>query len=244
MAKDWFTWKGESCKAYGIRVLQQPPIVVPLERVTYETVSGRSGSLKMREADGARVYDDIQLPFECIMDDLDQLHAATAWLQGDGVLSYPGRPGGWYTAAISQQISMEKILAVREHRQFTLNFRADPYFYLDDSQDLEGSSSSMEITNPGTEPSAPRIAIYGTGSVGIDLAGQVVTLRDLEGGIVLDTELLDALSLDGAELLTGKMTGKFPTIPPGHSTLTWFADETETGGSVTKIVITPRWRCT
>lgn len=241
MAKDWFTWNGESSKLHGIRVLQQPPIVVPLERVSYETVTGRSGSLKMREAE--HVYDDIQLPFECMMDSLEHLQEAVTWLQGDGVLEYPGRPGGWYRAAISQQISMEKILAVRDHRQFTLNFRANPFFYLDDSDDIEGTSSSMELNNPGNIPSAPRITVYGSGSVGLDLAGQVVTLSDLTGGIVLDSELLDALSLDEAELLNSQMTGEFPTIPAGHSTLSWFEDETNPGGSVTRIVVTPRWRC-
>ena len=241
MAKDWFTWKGEKSTVYGIRVLQQPPIVLPMERVKYETVTGRAGSLAMVE--GSYIYDDVQLPFECIMDNLEQLKAAAAWLQGSGRLEYPGRPGGWYNARIAQQISMEKILAAREHRQFTLTFRADPFFYLSSAQDLTTTAASFGIDNPGTVPSEPRITIYGSGSVGLTLGGQLVTLHGLDGGIILDTELQDALSLDGAELLNDKMTGDFMTIPTGHSTLEWFEDETSTGGSVTRIDIMPRWRC-
>ena len=69
--KDWFTWKGKRCTEYGIRVVRQPDIVRPQERITFTTVPGRSGSLTTLEGDD--VYDDILLTVECVIRDLNRL---------------------------------------------------------------------------------------------------------------------------------------------------------------------------
>ena len=57
-------------------------------------------------------------------------------------------------------------------------------------------------------------------------------------------ELQDALSTDGAQLLNDHMSGDFPEIPTGKSTISWAAfDGNDNAGSVTQIRISPRWRC-
>ena len=54
---DWFEWNGIRCTQYGIHVLEQPPVTIPSERVTFIAVPGRSGSLTQLEGDD--VYDDM-----------------------------------------------------------------------------------------------------------------------------------------------------------------------------------------
>ena len=54
---DWFEWNGVRCTKYGIHVLEQPPVTIPSERVTFTDVPGRSGSLTQLEGDD--VYDDM-----------------------------------------------------------------------------------------------------------------------------------------------------------------------------------------
>lgn len=37
---DWFEWNGKRCTEYGIHVLEQPPLTLPAERVTFTDVPG------------------------------------------------------------------------------------------------------------------------------------------------------------------------------------------------------------
>ena len=242
MARDWFFWNGERCDQYGIRALELPPVTLAEERVDFETVAGRSGSLAMLE--GEEVYEDMTLNCTCVLMDRRRLDDAAAWLRGSGRVTFANRPGGWYEARIVNQIELTKVIAAREPMTFTLSFRAQPWFYLREAEDIEITGTAHTLQNPGNLPSAPRIAVYGSGDVGLTLGGQLVRLTDLDGGIVLDTELQDALDLEGARLLNGQMDGDFMVIPTGLSQLAWISDdENDNPGYVTKIVVTPRWRC-
>lgn len=242
MAKDWFIWKGESSKAYGIRVLELPPISIAQERMTYEKIAGRSGSLAMPEGDD--VYEDVTLSCTCMLTDMAMLDRAMGWLRGSGKLTLANRSNGYYEARVSNQIDLNKIITSREERQFTVSFRAQPYFYLSGVEDIELTTSGETINNPYSIASAPRIMVYGSGDVGLSIGGQLAILKDLNDGILLDTALQDALTLDGSGLLNNQMAGDFPIIPSGTSMVSWYAfDEDDNPGAVTKIVISPRWRC-
>lgn len=39
---DWFEWNGTKCTEYGVHVLRQPAPVRPIERISEETIRGRS----------------------------------------------------------------------------------------------------------------------------------------------------------------------------------------------------------
>lgn len=242
MANDWFTWKGVSSKVYGIRVLELPPISIAQERMTYEKIAGRSGSLAMPEGDD--VYEDVTLSCTCMLTDKAMLDRAMGWLRGSGKLTFANRSNGYYEARVSNQIDLNKIITTREERQFTLSFRAQPYFYITGVEDIELTASGETINNPYSIASAPRIMVYGSGDVGLSIGGQLMVLKNLDGGILLDTALQDALTLDGSGLLNNQAAGDFPIIPSGTSMVSWYAfDEDDNPGTVTKIVISPRWRC-
>ena len=236
---NWFTWNGTSCLTYGIEVLKQPEIVIAQERQTAEKVAGRSGSVTLLEGDW--VYDDITLSCDCRIRSLTGLEAAMAWLQGAGTLTFAGRPGGYYVGRLSQQINLSKILAVRDDRRFTLVWRCEPWFYLTPGSNIELTSAGT-VTNAGTVPSEPRITVYGSGDVTLSVGGIVIGLSDLEDGIILDSALMDALSLDESELMNGHMSGEFPILGVGSTAISWASDTIQDGGSVTKVVIEPRWR--
>ena len=241
MANDWFDFKGDRCTAYGIRCVGLPPVTLAEERVKFEDVAGRSGSLAMLE--GEDVYEDITFSCDCIMTDPTNIAAAASWLRGAGRVTFANRPGGWHEARVINQIEFPRIIAANPARRFTVQFRAQPFFYLANVQDIEITAETAQIVNPGNVFSAPLIKVYGYGDLGIELAGQLVTLQDLDGGIALDTQLQDAMSLDGSQLMNGHMTGDFIRIPAGTSTIRWFSDDDNSGGQLDRIVIEPRWRC-
>ena len=99
------------------------------------------------------------------------------------------------------------------------------------------------MTNQGTMPSQPRITVYGTGAVALSVGGIVISLYDMEDGIVIDSQLRDALSLDMTELMNGNMAGEFPEIGIGTTAISWASDSIGGGGTVSKVVVRPRWRC-
>lgn len=243
---DWFGFKGQRCTEYGVKVEKLPPITLAEERVDFEEVTGRSGDLTITEenTDERRVFNSMVLSIECFVENIDRLEDMAAWLLGSGALVLPNRPGGYYSAHVVNEMELDRVIKGRENRRFTVSFHVQPYFWLEGSADIESVAASFVITNPGSVESAPRIAIYGSGDVSIALAGQNVLLTDLEDGIIMDTALQDALSLDGAQLLNNQMSGDFLTIPPGESTMAWYAfDENDNPGTVSRIVVTPRWRC-
>ena len=105
---DWFEWNGVRCTQYGIHVLEQPPVTIPSERVTFTDVPGRSGSLTQLEGDD--VYDDMVLTVTCLIADPSRIPEIVAWLRGSGTVTFANRQGGFYHARVVNQIPFEKIL--------------------------------------------------------------------------------------------------------------------------------------
>lgn len=239
---DWFEWNGVKCTTLGIHVLEQPTITIPSESVTFTDVLGRSGSLATLQ--GADVFDDLTLTATCYIADLTPFTRIVPYLRGSGTVTFANRQGGFYYARIVNQIPFEKILRGNPQCTFAVNFRCKPFWYLADVQSETHTTSDVVLTNPGTVHSQPRIEVYGRGDVSLTIAGELMILTNLEDGIILDTELQDALSLDGAQLLNDHVAGDFLTILSGESVLAWLPFEgNDNPGEVSRIIINPRWRC-
>lgn len=103
---DWFEWNGVRFTQYGIHVLEQPPVTIPSERVTFTNVPGRSGSLTQLEGDD--IYDDMVLTATCLIADPSRIQEIAAWLRGSGIVTFANRQGGFYHARIVNQISFER----------------------------------------------------------------------------------------------------------------------------------------
>lgn len=238
---DYFTWNGVDCREYGIRAVELPPISFAKERITWKDIAGRSGSLAVLEGEG--VYEDLTFKCTCRVEDTANMSAIGAWLIGSGKVCFANRPEGYYKGRISAAIEWDRIAQGHGHREFTVEWRCVPFCYLYDSSDIVTTAESCVITNPGTAASQPKITIEGSGDFTVSLGGQMVLLTNVSEGIVLDSELLDALNIGETQLLNDQMSGDFFEIQPGTSTLSWEAyDENDNAGSVTKMTVMPRWR--
>lgn len=242
----WFEWNGKKCTEYGIRAVEMPPISFAKERATWKDVPGRSGSLTIVE--GKDVYEDLTLSIDCRVENAGRIAEIGNWLRGGGELRLSNRTTGVYRGRISNQIELSQIVSGHENLEFTVNFRCQPFLYLLDAPAFDVLQSGTAIRNTGTVASAPRMEITGSGDFCIAISGggamQLAVLKDVSGGIVLDSELMDALSLDGSQLLNDHMDGDFPLLPAGDSVITWSSfDGNDNPGTVTKIHILPRWRC-
>lgn len=238
---DWFEWNGVRCTEHGIHVLEQPPITFASERATFTEVLERSGSLTMLE--GEDVYDDLELTATCYIADPARIPEVAAYLKGSGTVTFANRQGGFYYARIINQIPFEKILRGNPQCRFAVNFRCRPFWYKSGVDDLTFFETQNVLENPGTVFSQPRITVYGSGDVLLTVAGQAMQLIDIQDGIILDTELQDALNLEGSQLCNDHVAGDFLTFAPGYNVLAWLPDDdNDNAGQVTKMLVAPRWR--
>ena len=234
---DWFEWNGVRSTEYGVHVLEQPPLTMPAERATFTVVPGRSGSLTTLEGDD--VYDDLMLTATCIIDNPARIPEICSWLRGGGTVTFANREGGFYYARVVNQIPFEKILRGNPHRSFAVNFRCKPFWYQSDVPDkriqpASGSTSGyVTMNNPGTIASEPIITVTGTGEITLIVDMTIVELSDMNGDITIDSVLQEAYS--GVESMNNRMSGDFPTLSPGNSTISWT-------GNVTYLTVTPNWR--
>ena len=227
----WFSFNGRKSSEFGIRVLRQPALIRPLERVARTVVPGRPGTLVTTQ--GEDVYDDILLEMECYLPDTSRISEINAWLKGGGDLELSGRPGGHYRARVNNQISFEKMLRVNPHVSFGVIFRCFPFWYKDNVPDITVTASGTMVTNSGTVYAEPILTVHGTGNISLMVGTTLVELENIQGNITLDCELKEAYS--GGTLMNSRMTGDFPRLQPGANAVSW-------SGAVTKVVIQPRWR--
>ena len=228
---DWFAWNGVKCTDYGIHVLTHPAISRPKERVTTQTVPGRSGTLTITEGDC--VYDEFIASCECIAPDPASIPAFSAWLHGPGVVMFGNRPTGFYHARVSNQIDFETVVRGRLQRKFMLNFRCQPFLFLL-GVEIIVLTSPGQIVNQGTVFAEPIITVEGTGDIDLMFGEVTLGITALASSITIDVP--QRLAYHDGVNLTGSLTGDdWPTLPVGTTTISWT-------GNVTRLTITPNWR--
>jgi phage-related protein len=99
---------------------------------------------------------------------------------------------------------------------------------------IELLSSGITLNNFGSYESKPLVKIYGSGNISISIGGKSFTVNNVSSYVNVDSEIKECYKDNTNK---GKdMVGDYPVLPIGSSIITW-------SGSVTKIEITPRWRC-
>lgn len=82
---NYFIFNGKDSRDFEIQLAEYPPIVSPAERIETVTVSGRSGTLHMREGNG--VYDSYTKNFEIVALNPERIPEIKNWLRGRGELT-------------------------------------------------------------------------------------------------------------------------------------------------------------
>ena len=248
---DWFEWNGVRCTEYGMHVLAQPSIISPGERLNYQTVPGRSGSLLFTKDTG--VYDDLVLACTCVIDDpymtvngvtTSRIEAICKWLEGGGNVTFADRPEGFYRARVNNQVSFDKIVRGNPHRSFQVQFRCSPFFYLDSGiEKITFTGASSAVSNPGNFYSEPLLKIIGAGEGTIMCGESSMIVTDFTGlsHIMVDCEAAVAYKgavgnpSDPLVLLGTRVIYNQFTIPSGNSFFSIV-------GGITSVEVTPRWR--
>ena len=121
----------------------------------------------------------------------------------------------------------------------TLSFNMMPYKYLTTGQTYQTITDGYELDNLGTILAKPIIKITGKGDCTIKIGNRSVSLKGIDGGIVMDSDSQLCTNLAGTRTQFGKMYGDFIDIAIGKQTVKI------TGDNITKTELLPRWavRC-
>ena len=245
LTEAWFEFKNTRSTTLGILMTEMPQRTVAARDSTRKKVAGRSG--RIRTSDGS--YDDITIQLKFDARDETKLRQIDALLTGSGTLRFSDEPELVYNAVIETSPSRQSIRPRFGGQTYSVKFVCAPFRTLyTAASNIEKTVSGQTIQNPGTAPSLPRVKIAGSGSFSLTIGAQTMFFEGVSGGgIIVDSEVGDVFTYDGALLANEKAAGELFAIQPGTNTVSWIEGGTDdqgqsVAGSVTKVTITPRWR--
>ena len=232
-----FTWNGAAASSKGVIVTALPPIQTAGKRDETHMIPYRSGRLHIQ--DGA--YEEIvkavsvYLPYEQ-GGAVTALKTLRAWLTGSGTVLFSNEPGREYRARIVSEISWGEWVNGYEDRTAQILFECEPFAYHTGASDITLTAAGA-VSNPGTAEARPLIAVTGSGDITLMTGGEIITLTGLSGTVYLDSAAEECYALSNGARVSknAMMSGEFPSLSPGVNQIAWT-------GTVTKLLITPRWR--
>lgn len=232
----YFTLDGEDSRNIGIHLTEPMEIMAAEEEIEFLDVSGRmEGSLTIKKGG----FRDIETELECYIKDITRIGEAYNFLKGIRRMVMSYAPDRAYKVIFTGVPQASRLSRSLNAWPITVPVRLKPFRYYEPEPAMETILQSGDsITNPGTQASAPRIAIYGTGDIRVTIGTQPIELSGIEDGIIIDSELKNCYELNGITRIydDDKVDiDKFPQILPGINYISWT-------GSVSKITILPRWR--
>lgn len=226
------TFGGEVIPAY---IGSAPKIIRATRKITTTPVPGSNREIVTME-DAWEPYDQ---PYELFVGDgtpdniQDKIKQVAERLYKNGwqVLLDDYEPGIFRLAYYKGPFDVENRFTRLGKFEVTFRCRAERFL-------LQGSNpvavaSGKTLTNPTRYNARPLIHIEGSGNGTITVGSQTVTITGMTDYLNLDSETQNCYRLT-SENKNDLMTGAFPVIPPGNSTVTF------TGG-ITAATITPRY---
>lgn len=220
----------QNTKILGFALKGRPSI--PSANKKYETIEieGRDGSLTRFLS-----YEDLKfsLTFNILFqDDIKQkLREIKGLMSQAKTLSFDDSPNFFYKIKQAQVSDTESV--IRRHGVFSVDFVADSFEYEASSVLEYVNPTKLLIRNNTTYFSQPIIKIFGQGNIKLYVNNELIELKNVMDGIVLDSEKQEAYLSDVNK--NSQMTGNFPNFEIGENKIICT-------GKVNKVEILPNWR--
>lgn len=230
-----FTFDGVDSRNYGIYMRDPLPIFAAEEDTEYYDVPGREGSLTVKKGG----HNDLETEMACYIKDISEISKALAFMQGSGRLVQSVEPDRRLNVTFTGVPRADRLVKGLDAWEMEVPVRIKPFrYFYPEPEGMTITSSGTMIENPGTYKSAPRIRIEGNGDIVLTVGMNTMAFTGIENGLIIDSEEMNCYELDGVTRIYNDEQidiEEFPKINPGTSFVTWT-------GSVSRIVITPRWR--
>ncbi|MHB0800686.1 phage tail family protein [Bacillus thuringiensis] len=217
----------ELASDYRICMVDRPVIPTAKQKVEHIEVPGRHGSLTKKGA-----FEDIPLKikFNLLEDENIKplIRRIKAWFLNGKTLYFTDDEV--YRKIKSVEIG-DIANEMEEYGEFEVDFILDPFEYTEDVN-LKLTEPGI-FYNPGTIESEPKFWIVGNGTFRITINDVSFQIKDVNGSVVVDSEVLEAYS--GTIPMNDKMKGEFPIFKIGENKIDW-------SGNIQFMSIRPRWR--
>lgn len=232
----WFEFNGQRSDNMGIMLTKMPTRGMAAERGAHQEVPGRSGAVWLSEGG----YGTVEVRLECYVPD-GSMDAIAKWLTGSGLLRFSDEPDRAYEARIAKGFSRTNPMPRFTMQQFTVTFVCQPFRLLYPAAGAITITQSGTLIAPqGTAPAQPKVEIHGSGSFALTIGQTSMFFTDIREGIIVDSGLMDALDLSGSVLMNNYVSGDFFELDPGGvNTVSWILEDS---ASISKVIVTPRWR--
>lgn len=224
----FFIWNGVSSEDYGIIQEEDSPIIRAEERVTHIIIPGRPGDLTT--ADGEAEFDPYLQTVAAYVPK-SQAQEVSAWLRGDGYVTFSTQPTFRQKARAFSQISLNYFSDNLDLVYGDINFYCQPLKELITEPETV-VTFGQSLTNGGDVTERPLITLTGTGNLTVTINSVTMTVTGVtaaQGGVIIDTDGCMVTAKLTGEAMTEQSIGSFPTIPVGTYAVTF------TGASECKI---------
>lgn len=235
----WFRFKGVHSADMGVYPVDAPRIGAGTPRITAHAVSGRDGCVYLSDNTLSEfdIVRRIRVP-------QSRLRAAQKWLQGAGELVFCHESDALYDARILKNVEFRQILPGPDPVwEASIPFTCQPHPALYPPADESIFTQPGDfLPTPQGMTGRPRITITGSGAFTLTIGTDEMSFTDVEGGVIVDSLLGDALTPDGAMLANEKLSGPLPTLDDPLNRVSWTTGNESQSGRVDEVRILPRWR--
>ena len=229
-----FTFAGHESTEWDVCITGANTFQGAMKSVGKISIPGRNGDLYLTN----KKYENVSLVYPCYIaknfdENIEGLRNFLGSIDGYARLEDTYHPDEYRMAAFSGQI----LPAVQRLRMGTIDITFDckPQRFLKSGETAVSCAKNSSITNPTSYPSKPLTRIYGLGTAYIGSYSIKINAVPGPGYVDIDCDSMEAFC--GAINCNSNITLSgydFPELLPGSNGITWT-------GSITGILITPRW---
>lgn len=225
-----FKFKNKNSLDFGLYISEDFAITSPSARGEFIEIAGSDGEVFT----GDDKLKNTKISIPVYLSDKSKINEIANWLKSDV---------GWYDLTFNSDPQYIYRAIMTDEYEFTetfdwlgkgvLSFNIKPYKFL--KSGMTEIALGTSITNPLSRTSKPKITITGTGNISLTIGKSNLTLKGVDGGIVIDSLYQTVTDLTGKKLQWNKVTSyPLPEITTGANSVT-------KTGTITSIKIIPRW---
>ena len=231
-------YNGESSVDYGILVEHPPGYRIAQRDYEKIHIPGRNGDLIIDNGS----YQNVPVTYQIAVGNrkkafVEMANKISEWLNsasGYARLEDSYEPEYYRLAAYQDETDIENILF--HAGRTTINFDCKPQRFLKSGDEVITLTQSAVIMNPTRFEALPIITVYGSGSGIINVAGNAVSISNIDGYIVINSEIQDAYkgSANKNSVVTFGNNNEFPVLGNGQNVI-------NISGGITKVEVVPKW---
>ena len=233
MTIGYFEFLGKKSTDFGLLIDAEISFSSPQVKGEYVEIPGADGELFL----GDGKLSNVSKSFPVFLENSNTQIVSTQisnWLKSVSEwseLMFSGDPEYVYTALYTDEYEVSANL--ESYGKSILTFTLKPYKFL--KSGLAPLTSPTALNNPTTRDARPLITIKGTGNITLKIGAETLTLKSVDGGVVIDCLKQTVTNLAGTAPAWDKVTSyPLPVIKPGNQVVL-------TTGTVTSLTIVPRY---